>query len=101
MATSAPVPLYAMRECFTARTQPVASDAGQRCSAFHRSYFWSLVIVVMISTTSTVLRFDNRGEGGIHGADGSGGDGQVARPCRPLNIDRPRVFGAAFCTETA
>src|SRR5512138_1300082 len=56
-------PLYAVRECFYG-AHPVALT---RMNVFGilSLIFWSLVIVVAVKYHVYVLRFDNRGEGGI------------------------------------
>src|SRR5213595_3890281 len=56
-------PLYAMRECFYG-AHPVALTPANVLGVLSL-IFWSLVIVVMIKYHVYVLRFDNRGEGGI------------------------------------
>jgi KUP system potassium uptake protein len=56
-------PLYAMRECFYG-AHPVALTPANVLGILSL-IFWSLVIVVMIKYHVYVLRFDNRGEGGI------------------------------------
>jgi KUP system potassium uptake protein len=56
-------PLYALRECFYG-THPVAVTQANVYGVLSL-IFWSLVIVVTIKYHVYVLRFDNRGEGGI------------------------------------
>ena len=56
-------PLYALRECFYG-THPVAVTEANVYGILSL-IFWSLVIVVTIKYHVYVLRFDNRGEGGI------------------------------------
>src|SRR4051794_17494483 len=56
-------PLYAMRECFYG-AHPVPLTQPNVLGVLSL-IFWSLVVVVMIKYHIYVLRFDNRGEGGI------------------------------------
>ena len=56
-------PLYAMRECFYG-SHPVALTHANVLGILSL-IFWSLVVVVMVKYHIYVLRFDNRGEGGI------------------------------------
>jgi KUP system potassium uptake protein len=56
-------PLYAMRECFYG-SHPVALTPANVLGILSL-IFWSLVLVVMLKYHVYVLRFDNRGEGGI------------------------------------
>src|SRR5207237_6226533 len=56
-------PLYAMRECFYG-AHPVAVSPGNIFGVLSL-IFWSLVVVVMLKYHVYVIRFDNRGEGGI------------------------------------
>jgi KUP system potassium uptake protein len=56
-------PLYAMRECFYG-SHPVALTPANVLGILSL-IFWSLVLVVMVKYHIYVLRFDNRGEGGI------------------------------------
>ena len=56
-------PLYALRECFFG-AHPVAVSPANVYGVLSL-IFWSLVIVVTIKYHVYVLRFDNRGEGGI------------------------------------
>ncbi|MEA2164523.1 MAG: system potassium uptake protein [Thermoanaerobaculia bacterium] len=56
-------PLYAMRECFYG-SHPVALTQANVLGILSL-IFWSLVLVVMVKYHIYVLRFDNRGEGGI------------------------------------
>ena len=56
-------PLYALRECFYgSHSVPVTHD---NILGILSLIFWSLVIVVTVKYQVYVLRFDNRGEGGI------------------------------------
>ncbi len=56
-------PLYALRECFHG-AHPVAVTHANVLGVLSL-IFWSLVIVVTLKYHVYVLRFDNRGEGGI------------------------------------
>src|SRR6266511_1006688 len=56
-------PLYAMRECFYG-AHPVAVTQANIFGILSL-IFWSLVVVVMLKYHIYVIRFDNRGEGGI------------------------------------
>src|ERR1700675_3933674 len=56
-------PLYALRECFYG-SHPVALTQANVFGVISL-VFWTLVIVVMVKYHLYVLRFDNRGEGGI------------------------------------
>ena len=56
-------PLYALRECFYGSHPVPVSQAN--VFGVLSLIFWSLVIVVTVKYHVYVLRFDNRGEGGI------------------------------------
>jgi KUP system potassium uptake protein len=56
-------PLYALRECFYG-THAVAVTPANVMGVLSL-IFWSLVVVVMLKYHIYVIRFDNRGEGGI------------------------------------
>ena len=56
-------PLYALRECFYG-AHPVSVTSANVLGVLSL-IFWSLVVVVTIKYHVYVLRFDNRGEGGI------------------------------------
>src|SRR5207244_11808940 len=56
-------PLYALRECFFG-THAVAVTQANIFGVLSL-IFWSLVVVVMLKYHVYVIRFDNRGEGGI------------------------------------
>jgi KUP system potassium uptake protein len=56
-------PLYALRECFYG-THPVAVTRNNILGVLSL-IFWSLVVVVTLKYVVYVMRFDNRGEGGI------------------------------------
>jgi KUP system potassium uptake protein len=80
-------PLYAMRECFYG-AHPVAVTRGNVFGILSL-IFWSLVVVVMLKYHVYVIRFDNRGEGGILALMGL-----VGRAHRSLIVIG--VFGAAL-----
>jgi len=87
-------PLYAMRECFYG-SHPVAVTPDNIFGVL-LLIFWSLVVVVMLKYHIYVIRFDNRGEGGILalmglvGMDKSRGAGVKA------TLIAIGVFGAAL-----
>ena len=56
-------PLYAMRECFYGAHVVALSRAN--IFGVLSLIFWSLIIVVTLKYLVYVMRFDNRGEGGI------------------------------------
>ena len=56
-------PLYAVRECFHG-VHPIAVSP-ENIFGVLSLIFWSLVVVVMLKYHIYVIRFDNRGEGGI------------------------------------
>jgi KUP system potassium uptake protein len=56
-------PLYAMRECFLGHHAVPLSEAN--VYGVLSLIFWTLVIVVTLKYHVYVIRFDNRGEGGI------------------------------------
>ena len=56
-------PLYSLRECFYG-SHPVALTPNNVLGILSL-IFWSLVVVVTVKYHVYVLRFDNRGEGGI------------------------------------
>src|ERR1035437_8357403 len=56
-------PLYAIRECFHG-SHRVALNSPKVLGVLYL-IFWSLIIVVTLKYHVYVLRFDNRGEGGI------------------------------------
>ncbi len=87
-------PLYAMRECFYG-SHPVALTAANVLGVLSL-IFWSLVIVVMIKYHVYVLRFDNRGEGGILALMGLVGMDKSRRAAVRSTLIVLGVFGAAL-----
>jgi KUP system potassium uptake protein len=87
-------PLYAMRECFYG-AHPVALNPGNVLGVLSL-IFWSLVIVVMIKYHVYVLRFDNRGEGGILALMGLVGMDKSRRAAVRSTLIVLGVFGAAL-----
>jgi KUP system potassium uptake protein len=87
-------PLYAMRECFYG-SHPVALTPANVLGVLSL-IFWSLVIVVMIKYHVYVLRFDNRGEGGILALMGLVGMDKSRGPAVRSILIAFGVFGAAL-----
>jgi KUP system potassium uptake protein len=87
-------PLYAMRECFYG-SHPVAVTPANVLGVLSL-IFWSLVIVVMIKYHIYVLRFDNRGEGGILALMGLVGMDKSRRRAVRSTLIALGVFGAAL-----
>jgi KUP system potassium uptake protein len=87
-------PLYAMRECFYG-SHPVALTPANVFGVLSL-IFWSLVIVVMIKYHIYVLRFDNRGEGGILALMGLVGMDKSRRAAVQKTLIVLGVFGAAL-----
>ncbi|HXH40160.1 MAG TPA: potassium transporter Kup [Thermoanaerobaculia bacterium] len=87
-------PLYAMRECFYG-SHPVALTPANVLGVLSL-IFWSLVIVVMIKYHVYVLRFDNRGEGGILALMGLVGLDKSRGPAVRSTLIVLGVFGAAL-----
>ena len=87
-------PLYAMRECFYG-SHPVALTTANVLGVLSL-IFWSLVIVVMIKYHVYVLRFDNRGEGGILALMGLVGLDKSRRAAVRSTLVVLGVFGAAL-----
>jgi KUP system potassium uptake protein len=87
-------PLYAMRECFYG-SHPVALTPANVFGVLSL-IFWSLVIVVMIKYHVYVLRFDNRGEGGILALMGLVGLDKSRRAGVRSALIVLGVFGAAL-----
>jgi len=87
-------PLYAMRECFYG-AHPVALTPANVLGVLSL-IFWSLVIVVMIKYHVYVLRFDNRGEGGILALMGLVGMDKSRRAAVRRTLIILGVFGAAL-----
>jgi KUP system potassium uptake protein len=87
-------PLYAMRECFYG-SHPVTLTPANVLGVLSL-IFWSLVIVVMIKYHVYVLRFDNRGEGGILALMGLVGMDKSRRAAVRSTLIVLGVFGAAL-----
>ncbi|MDP9360943.1 MAG: potassium transporter Kup [Acidobacteriota bacterium] len=87
-------PLYAMRECFYG-SHPVALTQANVFGVLSL-IFWSLVIVVMVKYHIYVLRFDNRGEGGILALMGLVGMDKARRAAVQSTLIVLGVFGAAL-----
>jgi KUP system potassium uptake protein len=87
-------PLYAMRECFYG-AHPVALTRPNVLGVLSL-IFWSLVVVVMIKYHIYVLRFDNRGEGGILALMGLVGMDKSRRAAVRSTLVVLGVFGAAL-----
>ena len=87
-------PLYALRECFHGPHAVAPSQAN--VLGVLSLIFWTLVIVVTLKYHVYVIRFDNRGEGGILALIGLLGQ-HGARAAWPLRWLIPMgVFGAAL-----
>ncbi|HEY6138196.1 MAG TPA: potassium transporter Kup [Thermoanaerobaculia bacterium] len=87
-------PLYAVRECFHG-AHPVAVTPANIFGVLSL-IFWSLVVVVMLKYHVYVIRFDNRGEGGILALMGLVGmDRSRSRRVR-YTLLAIGVFGAAL-----
>ena len=87
-------PLYSMRECFYG-SHPVALTRANVLGVLSL-IVWSLVIVVMIKYHVYVLRFDNRGEGGILALMGLVGMDKARRAAVRSTLIVLGVFGAAL-----
>src|SRR6476660_6271522 len=87
-------PLYAMRECFYG-SRPVAVTPGNIFGVLSL-IFWSLVVVVMLKYHVYVIRFDNRGEGGILALMGLVGMDKRRRAAVRATLIAIGVFGAAL-----
>lgn len=87
-------PLYAMRECFYG-SHPVALTPSNVLGVLSL-IFWSLVVVVMVKYHIYVLRFDNRGEGGILALMGLVGMDKSRRAAVRSTLVVLGVFGAAL-----
>jgi KUP system potassium uptake protein len=87
-------PLYAMRECFYG-SHPVALNQANVFGVLSL-IFWSLVIVVTIKYHVYVLRFDNRGEGGILALMGLVGMNKTRGPAVRRTLLVLGVFGASL-----
>jgi KUP system potassium uptake protein len=58
-------PLYAMNECFLARSGHAVETSLPNVLGVLSLFFWTLVLVVFVKYLAFVLRADNKGEGGI------------------------------------
>jgi KUP system potassium uptake protein len=87
-------PLYSMRECFYG-SHPVALTRANVLGVLSL-IVWSLVIVVTIKYHVYVLRFDNRGEGGILALMGLVGLDKARRASVRTALIVLGVFGAAL-----
>jgi len=87
-------PLYAMRECFYG-SHSVALTR-ENVLGILSLIFWSLVVVVTIKYHVYVLRFDNRGEGGILALMGLVGLDKAIRPGVRTTLIALGVFGASL-----
>ena len=87
-------PLYSMRECFYG-SHPVALTRANVLGVLSL-IVWSLVIVVTIKYHVYVLRFDNRGEGGILALMGLVGMDKTRRASVRTALIVLGVFGAAL-----
>src|SRR5438067_2342658 len=91
-------PLYAMRECFYG-AHPVAVSPGNIFGVLSL-IFWSLVVVVMLKYNVYVIRFDNRGEGGIFALMGLVGMEKSRRAAVKASLIGFVVLGAVFLVTT-
>ena len=87
-------PLYAVRECFYG-AHPVAVTPGNIFGVLSL-IFWSLVVVVMLKYHVYVIRFDNRGEGGILALMGLVGMDKTRSAVVRRTLIAIGVFGAAL-----
>ena len=87
-------PLYAMRECFYG-SHAVALTRGNIFGVLSL-IFWSLVVVVTLKYHVYVIRFDNRGEGGILALMGLVGMDKERRASVKAALIAMGVFGAAL-----
>src|SRR3954466_1176257 len=87
-------PLYAMRECFYG-THAVALSRDNIFGVLSL-IFWSLVVVVTLKYHVYVIRFDNRGEGGILALMGLVGMDKERRLAVKAALIAMGVFGAAL-----
>jgi KUP system potassium uptake protein len=87
-------PLYALRECFSG----AHAIALTRTNVFGvlSLVFWSLVVVVTLKYHVYVIRFDNRGEGGILALMGLVGMDKKRRVAVQGSLVAMGVFGAAL-----
>ncbi len=87
-------PLYAMRECFYGHHAVPVSPAN--VYGVLSLIFWTLVTVVTIKYHVYVIRFDNRGEGGILALLGLIGHSRRRRGTVKAALVIMGVFGAAL-----
>ncbi|HUR83402.1 MAG TPA: potassium transporter Kup [Thermoanaerobaculia bacterium] len=87
-------PLYAMRECFFGHHAVPVSTAN--VYGVLSLIFWTLVTVVTIKYHVYVIRFDNRGEGGILALLGLIGHSKRRRGAVKATLVILGVFGAAL-----
>ena len=87
-------PLYSMRECFYG-THAVALSRANIFGVLSL-IFWSLVVVVTLKYHVYVIRFDNRGEGGILALMGLVGMDKERRATVKAALIAMGVFGAAL-----
>ena len=87
-------PLYAVRECFYG-THAIALTRGNIFGVLSL-IFWSLVVVVTLKYHVYVIRFDNRGEGGILALMGLVGMDKERRVKVKAALIAMGVFGAAL-----
>jgi len=87
-------PLYAVRECFYG-THAVALSRANVFGVLSL-IFWSLVVVVTLKYHVYVIRFDNRGEGGILALLGLVGMDKARRAALKGVLMAMGVFGAAL-----
>jgi KUP system potassium uptake protein len=87
-------PLYAVRECFYG-THAVALSRANVFGVLSL-IFWSLVVVVTLKYHVYVIRFDNRGEGGILALMGLVGMDKARRAALKGVLMAMGVFGAAL-----
>src|SRR5215203_3211200 len=87
-------PLYALRECFYGPHAIPLSQAN--IYGVLSLIFWTLIIVVTLKYQVYVLRFDNRGEGGILALLGLTGTRRQRRPIVRMTLVALGVFGAAL-----
>jgi KUP system potassium uptake protein len=87
-------PLYAVRECFHGSHAVELTRAN--IFGVMSLIFWSLVVVVMLKYHVYVIRFDNRGEGGILALMGLVGMDRKRRATVQATLIAMGVFGAAL-----
>ena len=87
-------PLYAVRECFYGSHAVDLTRAN--IFGVMSLIFWSLVVVVMLKYHIYVIRFDNRGEGGILALMGLVGMDKKRKAGVQATLIAMGVFGAAL-----